>query len=88
MTSDQLGPVYNSDSRGFGLGLEIQERPNEVGQYGSPGMYGWQGAYSTAFWVDPKEELLGVMMVQVLPRGRLDLAERFKTLTFQALVGQ
>jgi len=85
-TTDQLGPVYTVDGRGWGLGVEIHERPNEMGQYGSPGMYGWQGAYSTAFWVDPKEEMVGVMMVQVLPRGRLDLAERFKTLVFQALV--
>jgi CubicO group peptidase (beta-lactamase class C family) len=86
MTTDQLGAIYNSDSRGFGLGFEIQERPNEVGQYGSPGMYGWSGAYSTTFWIDPEEELVGVLLVQVLPRGRLDIAERFKTLVYQALV--
>jgi CubicO group peptidase (beta-lactamase class C family) len=86
MTTDQLGAVYNSDSRGFGLGFEIQERPNEVGQYGSVGMYGWSGAYSTTFWVDPQEDLVAVLLVQVLPRGRLDIAERFKTLVYQALV--
>jgi CubicO group peptidase (beta-lactamase class C family) len=86
LTTDQLGPIYTVDKRGFGLGVEVHDDPSGSGQYGSPGMYGWQGAYSTAFWVDPKEETLGVLMVQVLPRGRLDLAERFKTLVFQAMV--
>jgi CubicO group peptidase (beta-lactamase class C family) len=49
-------------------------------------MYGWSGAYSTTFWIDPEEELVGVLLVQVLPRGRLDIAERFKSLVYQALV--
>jgi len=86
LTTDQLGPVYTVENRGFGLGVEVHEDPAGSGQYGSVGMYGWQGAYSTAFWVDPKEDAIGVMMVQVLPRGRLDLAERFKTLVFQSMV--
>jgi CubicO group peptidase (beta-lactamase class C family) len=37
---------------------------------GSPGEFYWLGIYGTAFWVDPSEKLIAVLMVQ-LPPGRL-----------------
>jgi CubicO group peptidase (beta-lactamase class C family) len=86
MSTDQLGAVYGNESAAFGLGFEIQKRPNEMGRYGSVGMYGWAGAYGTNYWIDPKEDLVGVLMIQLLPAGRLDLAGKFKTMVYQAMV--
>ena len=34
---------------------------------GSEGMYGWSGIYGTNFWVDPKEHLVAIVMVQKYP---------------------
>jgi CubicO group peptidase (beta-lactamase class C family) len=46
-------------------------------------MYGWSGIYGTTFWVDPKEKLVGVMMVQRYPSS--PAAGPFQTLTYQAI---
>ena len=44
------------------------------------------GAYASTYWVDPEEEIVGVFMIQLLPSGGLDLADRFRTLVYQAIV--
>ncbi len=54
------------------------------GSPGSVGTYTWQGAYSTDFWVDPKEELLGVFLHQQFPDWT-GPARTFRTLVYQAL---
>jgi CubicO group peptidase (beta-lactamase class C family) len=86
MTEDHLGPVYGSAGLGFGLGFQVLVDPGRAGQYGSPGLYGWGGAYATSYWVDPADDLVGVFMVQLLPNPGLDLADRFRALVYQAIV--
>ena len=59
----------------------------DVAAWGSPGSVGtytWQGAYSTDFWVDPREELVGVFMHQQFPDWTRP-ARTFRTLVYQAL---
>ncbi len=51
---------------------------------GSPGLYGWSGIYGTVFWVDPKERLVAIMMVQRYPGSAV--ATAFQPLVYQALV--
>lgn len=58
MTSDQLGEIRGR--RGgfrFGLGVSIDDR----------GRYGWGGAAGTRFWIDPREGMIGLFMVQIYP---------------------
>lgn len=87
MTRDHLGTLYSADGAlGFGLGFEVLLDPGRAGQYGSAGRYGWSGAYATNYWVDPGEDLVAVLMLQLLPRGGLDLADKFRTLVYQAIV--
>jgi len=86
MAQDHLDALYGSPGYGFGLGFQILEDPGVAGQYGSPGLYSWGGAYATNYWIDPKEQIVGVFMIQLLPRGGLDLADRFRTLVYQAIV--
>jgi CubicO group peptidase (beta-lactamase class C family) len=79
--------LYNaSGTTGFGLGFEVLLDPGKAGQYGSVGRYGWGGAYATNYWVDPAQDLVGVFMIQLLPAGNLDLADKFRTLVYQAIV--
>jgi CubicO group peptidase (beta-lactamase class C family) len=48
------------------------------------GSYSWSGAASTQFWIDPTQDLTGVIMVQLMPMS-LRLADLFTVLTYQAL---
>ena len=51
---------------------------------GSPGIYGWSGIYGTVFWVDPKEKLVAIMLVQRYPGS--PVAAAFQPLVYQSLV--
>src|SRR4051812_29447692 len=75
-----LGPGSN-----FGLGFRISTDLGAGQAIGSEGMYGWSGIYGTTFWVDPKERLIAIMMVQRFPGT--PVAAPFQVLTYQALVG-
>ncbi len=70
---------------GFGLGMRALVDVAQSSLLGSAGEYGWGGAQSTYFWIDPCEELVGVFMTQLVP---LDLrpAWIFQVLAYQALV--
>ena len=67
----------------WGLGFKITSDLGASQLPGSVGMYGWSGIYGTFFWVDPKEKLIGVMMVQRYPGP--PAAAPFQTLTYQAI---
>ena len=49
------------------------------------GTYSWGGIFYTYFWVDPRRELIGILMTQLYPSDHLKLRERFKALTYEAL---
>jgi len=87
MTRNHLGTLYNANgASGFGLGFEVLLDPGLAAQYGSVGRFGWGGAYATNYWVDPGEDLVAVLMLQMLPSGQ-DLGDKFRTLVYQAIVG-
>ena len=86
MTSNQVGDLYAEGDFGFGLGFEIVTDVGRAGRMGTPGAYGWGGAYYTLYWVDPIEGLVAVFMAQLLPTGGLDLQGKFRTLVYQAIV--
>jgi CubicO group peptidase (beta-lactamase class C family) len=75
------GPGY-----GFGLGYSVVKDIGVTGQAGSPGVYGWGGAFCTYFQVDPKEELIGVVMTQVRPYDHINIRQEFMALANQAIV--
>ncbi|MBM9466102.1 serine hydrolase domain-containing protein [Nakamurella leprariae] len=51
---------------GFGLGSRVAMDIGQSGQAGSPGEFGWAGAAKTYYWVDPVEEVVGVLMTQYM----------------------
>lgn len=69
---------------GFGLGFAIEDEPGTEGVIGSEGTFGWSGAASTRCWIDPKEDMVVLLMVQIL--GDCPLEERFKIVAYQAIV--
>ena len=72
---------------GFGLGFSIMLDPARAAIIGSPGEYAWGGAASTAFWVDPVEDLVVILMTQLLPSSYYNLRRELRVLAYQALVG-
>jgi CubicO group peptidase (beta-lactamase class C family) len=86
MTHDQVGVRYDSTrARGFGLGFGTTERYGADG-LASVGTFGWGGAYGSMYDVDPAEHLVIVFMINQLP-NRTDIAAKFPTLVYQALIG-
>ncbi len=91
MTTDALpADVFlNNDptcGSGFGLGVSILLDVGKAQQLGSCGNYGWGGAANTNFWVDPKEELIGIVMLQFMPSGTYPVTDDFRNLVYQALI--
>ena len=70
---------------GFGLTVAVSKGPQATGVVGSPGEFMWGGAASTAFWVDPVEQLAVVFMTQLMPSGTFDFRGQLKTLVYGAL---
>ncbi len=74
MTTDHLTPAQKAvspffpefwDSRGWGLGMGVITARRDIGD--APGRFGWDGAFGTSWYVDPREELVGVLMTQRTP---------------------
>ena len=84
MTTNQVGTLFDQSGRGFGLAFATVDRLGADG-LASVGAWGWGGAYGSNYKVDPKEHLVMVFMIQQLP-NRSDVASRFPTLVYQALV--
>ena len=84
MSHDQLGKV--APDQGFGLGFGVSGVKAPLAELGSPGKYGWGGFYYTGFFIDPKEQMVGVIMAQLHPTGDLNLGDIFEALAYQAIV--
>ncbi len=55
-----------SGGYGFGLGSRVLLNVAESAMPGSVGEFGWGGAAKTYYWVDPKEQLIGILMSQYM----------------------
>jgi Beta-lactamase class C and other penicillin binding proteins len=71
---------------GFGLGFSVLLDPVAARTPGSAGEYGWGGAASTAFWVDPVERITALFMTQLLPSSTHPIRSQLRQLVYQALV--
>ena len=71
---------------GFGLGVSVLMDVPATSVPGSEGIYGWGGAATTQFWIDPKEEMLCIFMTQFMPSGYYPVAREFRVAAYQALV--
>jgi CubicO group peptidase (beta-lactamase class C family) len=74
------------DGIGFGLGFSVLDSPVSNKVIGSPGEFAWGGAASTAFWVDPVEDITALFFTQLLPSSTHPIRSQFRQLVYQALI--
>lgn len=74
------------DGVGFGLGFSVVDDAVKTKVLSTAGDYGWGGAASTAFWIDPAEEITALFMTQLLPSSTHPIRPQLKQLVYQALV--
>jgi CubicO group peptidase (beta-lactamase class C family) len=97
MTSDHLGTrvatplqpgelLLGTPGYTFGLGFAVRQGDGVAGVPGSAGEFMWAGYAGTYFWVDPKEQIVGLYMTQAPSPLRAYYRKMFKSLVYQALV--
>ena len=96
MTSDHLGPkvatpiqpgelLMGVQGYTFGLGFMVRQGAGLASVPGSEGDYAWAGLGGTFFWVDPKEQLIGILMTQAPGAIRQQYRRMIKQMVYQAL---
>ena len=80
----QLG-AYLSPGYGFGLGFAVVMDAESSPEPDNDGVFRWAGAANTFFWIDPAEELIGMVWIQLNPFAAYDLEREFQTLVYEAL---
>lgn len=93
MTSNSIGELYifNPNKHNgimgdkFGLGFGIRTERGVYDQLESLGSFGWDGAFYTRFWIDPKEDLFGIFLSQVDAYWDENLIGKFKVLVYQSI---
>jgi CubicO group peptidase (beta-lactamase class C family) len=86
-TSHHGGPVVMPTAgSGFGLGFAITKNLAYSGNTGSLGAYGWGGAAGTYFSIDPEEDLILLLMIQLMPYNHLQAREKFHTMVYQSII--
>jgi CubicO group peptidase (beta-lactamase class C family) len=87
MAENHIGDISSFRTPGtrFGLGLAVVTDPGSSHLPYSKGTYYWGGSQGTIFWIDPTEDLIGVLMVQVTP-NRLQLREKFAALVYASIL--
>ena len=97
MTSNHLGgdmaamgmPRFSEskyDGVGFGLGFSIMLDPAKAEILGTAGEFAWGGAASTAFWIDPVEDMAVVLLTQLTPSSTYPIRRELRVLTYAAVV--
>ncbi|MDB5371002.1 MAG: serine hydrolase [Roseomonas sp.] len=71
---------------GFGLGFSVMLDPARAQILGTPGECAWGGAASTAFWVDPAEEMAVILLTQLMPSSTYPLRRELRVLTYQSII--
>jgi CubicO group peptidase (beta-lactamase class C family) len=87
MTADHVGSrPGRQPGFGFGLGFEVRTALGDSAQPGTVGEYGWSGAAGSTFWIDPKNELFAIYMIQANADDTRDLRMQFRTMVEAALL--
>src|SRR5205823_14197062 len=74
------------DGMGFGLGFSVLVDPVKNKVLANAGEFAWGGAASTAFWVDPVEQVTALFLTQLLPSSTHPIRPQLKQLVYQALI--
>ena len=70
---------------GFGLGFSVVDNPVANKVVSTKGEFAWGGAASTAFWVDPAEDITCLFFTQLVPSSTHPIRSQLKQLVYQAI---
>ena len=81
------GPLsLPNNGTSFGLGFSIVKNTAAKEIIGSAGTLGWGGAAGTFFGIDPKEDLIFILMIQLVDFNNLKISNTFQTMVYQSIV--
>ena len=75
-----------NNGTGFGIGFSVVRKNAEKKILGSEGTVGWEGVAGTYFGIDPKENMIFILMIQLIDFNDLEISNRFKTMVYQSIV--
>jgi CubicO group peptidase (beta-lactamase class C family) len=81
---DFFGPLLSG--MGFGFGFAVLQDNIQSKIIGSKGSYWWSGSGNTYFYIDPKEELVLILMTQFVPNFYYPIYKQFRVLSYQAII--
>lgn len=85
MPDDEFfGPLLSG--MGFGLGFAVLQDNTQSNKFGTAGSYWWSGSANTYFFIDPKEEIVLVLMMQFVPNFHYPVFKDFRDLVYKAIV--
>lgn len=94
MTTNHIAPALlpleegglDKPGFGYGLGFGVLMDVGQSGTIGSNDEFYWSGAASTSFWIDPREQFIGIQLTQFQPMSNFPNAEDFKVAAYQAII--
>lgn len=86
MTMNQVGDLSGDGEFGLGFGLVSEKNKNQI--LSSVGNYSWGGYFSTSYWMDPEEDLIGLFFTQMFPMQYGEIHQKFQVMAYQALIGE
>ncbi len=90
MTTNSIGDLYadfrekSGDKFGYGFGIRTER--GKYDELESLGILGWDGAFYTRFWIDPKEQLVGIFLSQMDNNWNSLFINKYRNLVYQAIV--
>ena len=88
MTTNQIGDLFiniGGEEYKWGLGVSIESEKGSRLMPSQAGSYGWGGVFSTVYWVDPKEDMIVLLYMQMWGPHVADAQKQFKPLVYQAI---
>jgi CubicO group peptidase (beta-lactamase class C family) len=92
MTSNSIGDIMVSDGfrrnglgDKFGYGFGIRTERGVFDELESIGIFGWDGAFYTRFWIDPKEDMIGIFLSQVDNYWSEKIIDKYRVLVYQSI---
>lgn len=85
MTTNQIGDLQLGRGNTFGLGFEVVTARGSAASPLPEGTYSWGGMFSSSYWIDPKEKIVGQLFLQIYPYSHGQIHEKFKIAVYQAL---
>jgi CubicO group peptidase (beta-lactamase class C family) len=85
MTTNQIGELTVGQGNKFGLGFEVIPQSNSGKSPLSVGTFSWGGMFSSTYWIDPKENIIGQLFINQYPNSHTDIQGKFKALVYEAL---